>query len=119
MRRAVIMALASAGIACADATGVVCTEEARPALSVSVRDVASGGTVAGSRVIARDGEYADTASDAFLGLVYSLAYERAGSYEVTVENGAYVTWRQVGVQVTKDECHVQTVSLTARLTPKE
>jgi hypothetical protein len=119
MRYLIAMALAGAGIACSDNTGVVCTTEARPALSVSVRDLISGGTVAGSRVIARDGEYADTASDAFLGLVYSLAWERAGTYEVTVENDAYVPWRQAGVQVAKDECHVQTVSLVARLVLKE
>ena len=119
MRSIIAMVLGALGLACTDPTGIACTAEARPGLSVSVRDMVTGGTVAGGRVIARDGEYADTASDAFLGLVYSLAWERAGTYEVTVEHDAYVTWRQVGVQVTKDECHVQSVSLVARLVQKE
>ncbi len=105
---------------CHETTGVACTLEARPGLSVTVRDLTTGASVSGeTQVIARDGAYADTADAAFLGMAYSLAYERPGTYEVTVINPAYNTWRQAGVRVTADQCHVQTVSILVSLAPKQ
>ncbi len=113
-----VLILGAAG--CHDTTGIACTLEARPALSVTVRDLSTDALVTGeTRVIAKDGAYADTADAAFLGMVYSLAYERPGTYEVTVTNPAYDTWNQVGVRVTAGECHVETVSILARLVPKQ
>jgi hypothetical protein len=120
MRGVLVGALILGAAGCDETTAVVCTEEARPALSVTVRDLTTGTSVGGdTRVIARDSAYADTADVAFLGMVYSLAYERPGTYEVLVLNPAYDTWRQAGVRVTADQCHVQTVSIVARLVPKE
>jgi hypothetical protein len=103
--------------ACAENPIVACTEEARPGLSVTVRDSLTGAAVAtGVEVIAAEGAFADTARGSLLGAgVYSLVYERAGTYTVTVVHSNYQTWRQSGVQVTADECHVRTVSLLARL----
>ncbi|MEO5580406.1 MAG: PEGA domain-containing protein [Gemmatimonadaceae bacterium] len=48
-------------------------------------------------------------------VLLSLAYERAGTYTVTVTKPGYREWRRTGVQVGRDECHVITVPLTARL----
>ena len=92
----------------------VCTDEARPGLLVSVRDSISGAAVSEARVIARTGTTADTSSGAFNGL-YPLAYEKAGIYQVLVEHTDYRTWVRANVRVTADECHVQSVSLTALL----
>jgi hypothetical protein len=105
--------------ACAENPPLACTEEARPGLSITVRDSVTGAAVAsGVEVVAREGEYADTARGSLLGSgVYALVYERAGSYDVTVSHPAYQLWVRAAVRVTADECHVRTVSLLARLIP--
>jgi hypothetical protein len=118
MRRWWLLMLTGVG-ACADSPPLACTEEARPGLSVTVRDSLTGAAVAnGVEVVALDGAFADTARASLLGSgVYSLVYERAGTYDVTVSHPAYKTWHQSTVRVTADECHVRTVSLLARLQP--
>ncbi|HEX9167026.1 MAG TPA: hypothetical protein VF862_14030 [Gemmatimonadales bacterium] len=85
-----------------------------------MRDSLTGASVAnGAEVIAREGAYADTARGSLLGSgVYSLVYERAGVYDVTVSHPSYLAWVRAAVRVTADECHVQTVSLLARLQPR-
>ena len=105
--------------ACAENPPLACTEEARPGLTVTVRDSVTAAAVAnGVEVIARDGAYADTARASLLGSgVYSLVYERPGTYEVTVSHPSYRAWVRTGIKVTADACHVQTVSLLARLQP--
>ena len=108
-------ALLTALLGCEESPfNTVCAEEARPGLLVSVRDSVSGAAVSEARVIARTGTTADTSSGAFNGL-YPLAYEKAGIYQVVVEHTGYRTWTRANVHVTRDECHVQTVSLTALL----
>ena len=103
--------------ACAENPPLACTEEARPGLSVTVRDSVTSGTLAdGVEVVAAEGAFADTARASLLGSgVYSLVYERAGTYDVTVSHPAYQTWRLSAVVVTADQCHVRTVSVLARL----
>lgn len=102
-------------------TGPACTTEARPALTVDVRDSITNATAGpGARIIARDGAFADTVlvpTDDAARFPYQLAHERAGTYTVTVERDGYRPWSRSGVRVTKDECHVRTLALTARLQP--
>ncbi len=101
---------------------VACTDEARPGLAVTVRDSATGAAVppAGTTVVAREGAYADTArygTAALAGAVFSLAYERAGTYAVRVERAGYRAWERTGVRVAAGACHVRTAGLTAALQP--
>ena len=105
--------------ACAENPPLACTEEARPGLSITVRDSLTGAAVAnGVEVVAREGAWADTAQGSLLGSgVYSLVYERAGVYDVTVSHPSYQVWVRAAVRVTEDECHVRTVLLVARLVP--
>ncbi len=105
--------------ACAENPPLACTEEARPGLSITVRDSVTGAAVAsGVEIVAREGQYADTARGSLLGSgVYALVYERAGSYDVTVSHPSYQVWARAAVRVTADECHVQTVAVVARLVP--
>jgi hypothetical protein len=96
-----------------------CTTNAAPAVSVAVHDSASNALVGrGAKIIARDGAFADTAdiTNEYDG-PYGLAHERTGSYDVTVEQQGYRVWSRAGLNVTRGECHVQTVSITARLQP--
>jgi hypothetical protein len=111
----VVTALASVG--CKLPGGVACSADARPAVSVDVRDsVTDTPAGRGARIIAQDGVFADTAKtpSGYEG-PYALARERAGTYTVTVEQEGYQLWSRSGVRVTRDECHVRTVSLIARL----
>jgi hypothetical protein len=102
-------------------SGQVCTADARPALSVSVVDSVTGAVdFTNVRAIARDGEFADTVFQATLpGPIFvnalPLAYERAGTYAVTVTADGYLPWTRSGIEVDSDPCHVLTVPVTARL----
>jgi len=102
----------------------VCTLEARAGIVITLEDSVSGsrGPFAGVSYVARDGAYRDTL---FLNSVappagqptfqVGLAYERAGTYQVTVTASGYKPWTKSAVAVAKDACHVIPVSLTARL----
>lgn len=104
--------------------GVICTMEARPAVSVEPVDASSGELVTGVvTLIVTDGLYTDTASarippSSAMRFV-SAAYERAGTYDVIVRHSGYREWRQNNVPVSRDECHVETVRLRAELRKRD
>jgi hypothetical protein len=119
MKRLFFVAATLASAACQLPGTIACTADARAAISVDVRDSVTNAAVGrGSTIIARDGAYADTAqiTDVFDG-PYGVGYERAGTYTVTVEQQGYRPWSRPGIRVTKDECHVRGVPITARLQP--
>jgi len=118
-RSTAIVVGAAASVGCNPFTGTVCTTEARAAIVVDVRDSSTDAPAGrGARVIASDGAFADTAhTSADFDGPYGLAHERAGTYTVTVEQEGYRDWSQDGIRVTRDECHVRTVDITARLQP--
>lgn len=92
-----------------------CTDEWRPGIAVQVRDSLTNASPGlGSLVVATDAAYADTSIGQISG-VYYVTHERPGTYTVTVAHTGYQTWTRGGVTVTKDQCHVTTVPLTARL----
>jgi hypothetical protein len=102
--------------------GSVCTEEARPALLVGLTDsiVPNTTILTNVSVVARDGTYRDSVFRASPSApppneLLALAYERAGTYEVTVNATGYRPWVRSGIVVQRDPCHVVTVPLTARL----
>ena len=105
-----------------DPGGVVCTAIAVAGLNVAVVDSLTGQPAAfsGLWARARDGSYTDSSAMVFndtqTGAVrMALAYERAGTFVVTVHAAGYADWIKSGVTVTKDVCHVVGVLLTARL----
>ena len=102
---------------------VACTADFVPGVVVQISDSKTGAPLADSALaIAREKEYADTldpfeyTSEGPLGSQQG-AGERAGTYDVIVTRPGYVQWRAHGVRVAKDECHVKTVFLEARLRP--
>ena len=116
----VLLAGSVLGVGCSaidptDAT--VCTLEASAGITVDVRDSVTNALVGrGSVVVAREGTFAETASDTQISNgPYALVFERAGNYTVTVTQTGYQPWTKAGVVVAKDGCHVTGVAVTARL----
>ena len=99
----------------------VCTANVAPGVNVLVQDSASGARVAsGAQLIARDGAYADSSSypanhPELDSSPLQGAFERGGTYSVTVRRAGYRDWTRNNVSVTKGACHVNTVTLTALL----
>jgi hypothetical protein len=97
--------------------GLACTTDVRPGITVTTVDAATGQPVSTrGTVVATEGSFVDTAT--FFSTpspTYALAFERAGTYTVTVEVPGYIPFRLDGVVVSKGECHVETVSVTATL----
>jgi hypothetical protein len=122
VRLALALAAAMPGFGCNDVP-VVCTAIAVPGIQVDVRDSVTGlPATDGALGIARDGAYVDTLetlptagplpSPTMLG-----AWERQGTYDVTISKANYLTWSAAGVRVSGDACHVTTVKLDANLQP--
>ena len=70
-------------------------------------------------VIATDGVYADTATSTEFspsaGFI-AVAYDRPGTYNVSISAPSYRTWTLTGVVVRqKDDCQIAPTNLTARL----
>jgi hypothetical protein len=111
-------ALSAGGCSASELTdGAGCTREARAGITVDVRDSTTNALVGrGSRIIARAGAVADTSTDTPISDgPFSLAFEHAGTYTVSVTQAGYQPWTKGGVEVTKGTCHVNAVALTARL----
>ena len=95
---------------------VACTMEARPGIAVAVTDSATGQPVTGAvTLVLREGTHVERVEGTTPGGEIFAAYERAGTYEVTVAAPGYRIWRRTGVRVTADECHVRATRLAARL----
>ena len=117
--------LLALGAACSgDTTSIVCTTEARAAISLTIQDSVTAARFPFSSVlvVASDGTYRDSsrvatidATNASFGV--GLAYERAGTYAIDVTASGYAPWRMSGIVVTKADngCHVQGQSIVARL----
>jgi hypothetical protein len=105
-----------------DTAGGACTEEARAGLSVSVTDSLLGPVVfTGLSVVVYEGAYRDSILQAtYPGAPFEgplgFAYERAGTYGIEIRADGYASWNRAGVVVERDECHVITVPVTARMT---
>lgn len=104
----------------------VCTTEARAGIVVTVVDSVTGDPPATATFVARSGAWADSSLRATLPgvgtqaseLVWDTAWERPGTYDVTVRSPGYRDWIRTRVRVTAetDACHhVRTTRLTARL----
>jgi hypothetical protein len=101
-----------------DLVGVSCSTDIRWAVQVDVVDaITLEGRADGATLTLRDGEWSETVTESWDGRRMDGAPERAGRYDVSVDRPGYLPWNESGVSVGEDECHVQTVSLEARLIP--
>ena len=120
-----VFAAAFVIVACSssDYSGPICTADFRAGLVVYVHDSLSDTPIAsGASLVARDGAYKDSVAfpagrTDLNASPLSSAGERAGTYQVTVTKPGNLPWTKSNVVVTANECHVNTVTLTARLVP--
>jgi hypothetical protein len=112
-----------AAVACSSASSPICTADVRPGLAVYVKNSLSGaGIASGASLVVREGTFKDSVAapssrpDLDNAPLFAAA-ERAGTYQVTVTKTGYAAWVQSNVRVTANECHVNTVTLTALLQP--
>jgi len=99
---------------------IQCTEEARAGLNITVKNAANNQVLGtGIKIIAKDGNYTETLE--FFNAnnpVFSGAWERAGTYLVTVSGVGYTTFVSDAITVTADECHVIPQQLQVVLQPE-
>jgi hypothetical protein len=129
--RPAILRMAGGGLVVAFGTACsgpspICTTESRPALEIEVRDRVSHQFIpALARGVAREGAFEDsvqlwgmTADNPPVPVSYAAAFERRGVYTVQLEVAGYHRWDTSGIAVSRDECHVRTVNLSAALQPR-
>lgn len=99
---------------------IQCTEEARAGLNITVKNAVNNQVLStGITIIAKDGTYTETL-ELFTGNnpVFSGAWERAGTYIITVSGLGYTTFVSDAITVTADECHVIPQQLQVVLQPE-
>jgi hypothetical protein len=123
--RATSSSILLAAVACGSPAPVspVCTADFRPGVVVHVKDSLTGaGAASGASLVVREGFFKDSVAfpnsrpdlnDSPL----AAAGERGGTYQITVSKPGYATWSQSNVRVTENQCHVNTIQLTALLQP--
>jgi hypothetical protein len=95
---------------------VACTTEAVAAVQVTVEDsLTSAPVTEGLEGRLTEASYEETML-VFDNLLIG-AFERAGTYVVTVNATGYEEWTRSGIRVRRGECHVVPADLEARLTP--
>ncbi|GGX29623.1 hypothetical protein [Aquimarina muelleri] len=98
---------------------VLCTEEARPGIEVTVKDTEDNMfLVKDVTVVAVDNEYRETLKNVSGTNIFIGAYERTGNYTVVTNKTNYVQATSDLVIVTKDDCHVITKSIEVFLNKK-
>jgi len=105
---------------CDEDDQIICTQEAKAGLNITVKDAVTNENLSnGVSVTAQDGNYIETL-EAFTGdatTVFIGAWERQGTYIVTVSKQGYQTFTSSPIQVSADECHVIPQLLNVALQP--
>lgn len=105
---------------CEEDDEVICTQEAKAGLNISVKDAVTQDLLSlGVTVIIQDGLYNETLEE-FIGEDFSFfmgAWERVGTYTVTVSKEGYQTFTSEPIVVTADVCHVIPQQITVDLQP--
>ncbi|NDJ00019.1 carboxypeptidase regulatory-like domain-containing protein [Flavobacterium sp. LaA7.5] len=98
---------------------VICTEEARAGLNVTVKNAETGQVIGeGITVVATDGNYTETLEYYLSSPQFTGAWEREGTYVITVSGEGYQTYISDPVTVEADECHVIGEIVTINLQPE-
>ena len=104
------VALAAAGCR----SGVVCTLEARAGVNVNLADE-DGDPISGAVLTLSEGDYSEIMQGGFDAGGYAGAFERAGTYTLTVEADRFETAVVEDILVAAGVCHVEAVTLDVTL----
>lgn len=106
--------------------GTLCTDQFVYGLNVTVLDSLTLSPPTKATLLARSGAFTDSVGPRSPSpltnggpamLLLWTAGERAGVYDITVKAPGYRDWTKNGITVTADACHVNPVSVTAKLQP--
>jgi hypothetical protein len=111
--RAVLLAAVAAS-ALAGCTSMQCTGGEVAGLSVEVTDMTTSAPIVNATVMASDGTYSETLMSLDNG-DYVGAFDRAGTYTLSVIAPGYVAQTPGPVTVVSDGCHVTTQTVTVPL----
>ena len=104
-----------------DSESVVCTASLEAGIQIQVTDSASGNPIScGARAVVTAGTYAEAVENpsspgCLDAAMLPAAFERPGTYMVTVSKAGYLDFAINDVVVTAGVCHVNTVTVGARL----
>lgn len=102
-----------------DNNPVNCTQEARAGLNVTVEDAVTHTVLTeGVIVVATEGTYSETLERVPGSEVFSGAWEREGSYILTVSKEGYQLYTSETIVVGADVCHVIPQNRTVPLVPQ-
>lgn len=99
-----------------------CTEEARAGLNITVKDAVTQKFLGeGITIVATDGQYTETLE--YMGYPdmqanFAGAWERPGTYVLTVSGAGYQTYTSEPITVEADVCHVIGEMVTVALQPE-
>ena len=98
---------------------VFCTEEARPALEITVLSSSTDEPLTEDiEVIAVDGDYEETLENYQSSSTFVGAFERDGAYIIHITKSGYSSYNSINpIIVDKDICHVITERRTIQLQP--
>ena len=116
MLRVLLLAFAVGANGC----GQGCDAILKAGIALTIVDGVTGSPIEGEvTVIVTEGSYSETVNPPFFppgARTAILAAERPGTYRVEVHAVGYLPWVMSSIRVSRDDCHVETVALTARLT---
>ena len=119
-----ILALALGGAAflaaCNQGAGGACQVDPVPGLNISVVDAAgNAGNVLNVKIVVRDGIWGDSINSGVRNVTgFSTAFDRPGTYAITVTGTAVKTFAISGVVVQQNGCHVRERDITATMVPQ-
>lgn len=123
-RKLSILVLAFGGVAllaaCNQGSGGACAADPVPGINVSVVDTAgNAGNVLNLKIVVRDGIWGDSINSSVRNVTNFLtAFDRPGTYAITVTGTAVKTFAITGVVVQQNGCHVRERDITATMVPQ-
>ena len=99
---------------------VSCSAEVRPGIAVTATDARSGAALGDFTVVIEPGrpDAGGARDSSSAATTWYGAPEQVGRFTLRVTKPGYRSWDTTGVIVTRDACHVRTVSLAVPLAPQ-
>ncbi|MDY8138743.1 hypothetical protein [Aquimarina sp. 2201CG5-10] len=96
---------------------VLCTEDLRPGLEITVKSLSDTFSIEGVTVVATEGLYTETLQHLVDSQTFVGAYERTGTYRITVTKQGFQAYTSDPITVQADACHVITETREVELQP--